>query len=75
MNDSSYKLKKKREHNRFQKYTIRIFLITLMVIGLLGLMIPLRPRESAIEKRTLTKFPKPTVKTVMNGEFTDYLMF
>lgn len=73
MNDSSYKLKKKREHNRFQKYTIRIFLITLMVIGFLGLLIPLRPRESAIEKRTLTKFPKPTVKTVMNGEFTDQI--
>lgn len=73
MNESNSKMEKKRIHNKFRKYTIRTFLIALIVVGLLGLLIPLRPKESAIEKRELTKFPKPTVKTLMNGKFTDQI--
>ena len=45
----------------------------LTAVGILGLILPLRPKESDIEKRTLTEFPKPTVKTVLNGEFTDQI--
>ena len=71
MSESIYKLKRKKTRYRFQKYTIRVFLIALTAVGILGLILPLRPKESDIEKRTLTEFPKPTVKTVLNGEFTD----
>ena len=73
MSESIYKLKRKKIRYRFQKYTIRVFLIALTAVGILGLILPLRPKESDIEKRTLTEFPKPTVKTVLNGEFTDQI--
>lgn len=73
MSESKYKLKRKKIRYRFQKYTICVFLVTLMAVGILGLILPLRPKESDIEKRTLTEFPKPTVKTVLNGEFTDQI--
>ena len=39
------------------------------MIAFLGLLLPLRPKESELEKRELSKFPKPTVSTVLNGEF------
>lgn len=73
MRESDYKLERKRQRKSFQKYTILVFVLTLVLIGLLGICIPLRPKESAIEKRTLTKFPTPSIKTVMNGEFTDQI--
>ena len=39
------------------------------MIAFIGLLLPLRPKESELEKRELSKFPKPTVSTVLNGGF------
>ena len=35
----------------------------------LGLILPLRPKTSTIEKRTLTTFPKFTLSSFLNGDF------
>lgn len=40
-----------------------------MLMAVVALIIPLRPRESAVEKRTLTKFPAFSVDSFLNGEF------
>lgn len=48
---------------------IYAFVAVLGFLAFVALIIPLRPKESQIEKRTLTKFPKPTVETLWNGEF------
>lgn len=54
---------------KYMKITIRVFSSVLLLIGFVGLIIPLRPKVSDVEKRELTKFPKPTVETFFNGEF------
>ena len=56
-------------HKRFWQIGIRTFFVFLFVIAFIGLLLPLRPKESELEKRELSKFPKPTVSTVLNGEF------
>ena len=62
-------LKNNAVHKRFWQIGIRTFFVFLFVIAFLGLLLPLRPKESELEKRELSKFPKPTVSTVLNGEF------
>lgn len=55
-----------------KKYLItkkRVFLITLFVIGFIGLLIPLRPKESVLEKRELEKFPKFTLSSFWDGSY------
>ncbi len=55
-----------------KKYLItkkRVFLITLFVIGFIGLFIPLRPKESVLEKRELEKFPKFTLSSFWDGSY------
>lgn len=64
-----YYTKKNEVRKKIMRIGIRIFLGTLFVIGFLGLLFPLRPKVSDIEKRELTKFPAPTVTTFFNGEF------
>lgn len=63
----------KRRKRKFQKVylglTIFIFIAVLFIGCIWGLLFPLRPTESDLEKRELTKFPKPTVETFLNGEF------
>ena len=56
-------------HKRFWQIGIRTFFVFLFVIAFIGLLLPLRPKESELEKRELSKFPKPTVSTMLNGEF------
>ena len=56
-------------HKRFWQIGIRTFFVFLFVIAFIGLLLPLRPKESELEKRELSKFPKPTVSTVLNGGF------
>ena len=55
-----------------KKYLItkkRVFLITLFVIGFIGLLIPLRPKKSVLEKRELEKFPKFTLSSFWDGSY------
>lgn len=57
-------------HNKYRKATVLFFRRFLIIVGILGLLLPLRPAKSDVEKRDLTKFPKPTWESFMNGEFT-----
>lgn len=62
-------MKRKRKNTKTMKYKIYAFAATLLVFSVAALIIPLRPKESEIEKRTLSKFPKPSLETLWNGEF------
>ena len=68
-NKDEYYTKKNVIRKKYMRMTIRIFFGLLLVFGFIGLLFPLRPKESDVEKRELTKFPKPTVSTFLNGEF------
>ena len=59
----------KKARRKFQRISVRVFYGMILGIGFIGLLIPLRPKTSESEKRDLTKFPTPTVETVMSGEF------
>lgn len=56
-------------HKKSWQIAIRTFFVFLFAIALLGLLLPLRPKESELEKRELSKFPKPTASTLISGEF------
>ena len=59
-------MRRKRKSNYF---SAKLFFATLAVVFVIGLLIPLRPEKSDEEKRTLTKFPKFTIESFMNGEY------
>ena len=48
---------------------ITLFAALMLTVFLLGLIIPLRPTVSELEKRELTKFPAITWETFWSGEF------
>lgn len=64
--------RKEREKRRYWKYLkleIRAFRWSLLFFCLLGLLIPLRPKKSNVEKRDLEKFPPLSVEGIMKGDF------
>lgn len=61
--------RRKKKDYKYTKYKIYVFSVVLMLMAVVALIIPLRPRESAVEKRTLTKFPAFSVDSFLNGEF------
>ncbi len=60
---------RRRKQKKYVKYKIYAFAGVVGFFALLALMIPLRPKESEIEKRKLERFPRPTFETIWNGEF------
>lgn len=48
---------------------ITAFVVVLLLFGIIGLLIPLRPSVSDKENRTLTAFPQITWSTFWNGAF------
>ena len=66
---NEFKRRKRKTQKMYMRLTIYIFAAVLLIGCLWGLLLPLRPTESDLEKRELTKFPKPTVETFMSGEF------
>lgn len=63
------KNRKKKKNYKYTKYKIYVFSAVLMLMAIIALIIPLRPKESKVEKRTLTKFPAFSVQGFLNGEF------
>ena len=61
--------RKPKKDYKYTKYKIYAFSAAMMFFGLVALIIPLRPKESASEKRTLTKFPSFSIEGFLNGEF------
>lgn len=68
-NKEEYYIKKNQIRKKYRRLTIILFLATLIIIGFIGLLIPLRPTESESEKRELSKFPSFSLSTFMSGEF------
>ena len=61
-----------RQRQRYRKYLrieIQVFRRVLILLCLLGLLIPLRPEQSKLEKRDLEQFPSPTVQGILKGNF------
>ena len=54
---------------QWRKIQVFLFFGILFVFTFIGLLLPLRPKVSEAEKRKLTSFPTPTVKTFFNGAF------
>lgn len=61
--------RKKKKNYKYTKYKIYVFSAVLMLMTIIALIIPFRPKESKVEKRTLTKFPAFSVQSFLNGEF------
>ena len=53
----------------FRKLEVFLFAAILVVCALIGLLLPLRPKLSKTEKRTLTAFPKPSIHSIVDGSF------
>lgn len=65
------KIPRQREWMEHRCYKIGISLFLIVLIGgmLLGVILPLRPTMSVEEKRNLTKFPKFTVSSFLDGSY------
>ncbi len=60
-----------KKKNRFMWMKILLFWGVTLLFAFIALLIPLRPKESLLEKRTLTQFPSFSISSFLSGEFTD----
>jgi hypothetical protein len=72
-NHSSRSRKKNfiRTRRKWSRRIVSVFTIFFSALFLIGLMIPLRPKTSEVEKRELTKFPSLSISGLMTGSFMD----
>ena len=64
--------RKKNERIRARRRRLAApFFTVLFALGVIALILPLRPTESMREKRRLAQFPEFTVKTLVSGDFFD----
>lgn len=61
--------KKAPSQKGYLSLKVIIFSLFLISMTVIALIMPLRPTKSSIEKRTLAKFPKVSLKTVVNGKY------
>ncbi len=61
--------KEKNTKRKYQTIKISLFFIVLFIIGIIGLILPIRPTQSQIEKRELEKFPTFTIGTFWDGTY------
>ncbi len=54
---------------RYRSAVIRAFLGVLLVGAVLGLLLPLRPKTSALEKRELEKWPSFSLQSIWDGTY------
>lgn len=62
----------KRDQKKYRLYLlikISVFFLTLFVFAFIGILLPLRPKTSELEKRELTKFPDFSVSGFLSGQF------
>lgn len=50
-------------------FGVALFFVVLIAGAVVGLLLPLRPKVSENENRTLAKFPKAKLETIWNGEY------
>ncbi len=66
---NKYTEKQKRITRRFRTLSVVIFAAIMLAGGVMGALIFLRPKVSEVEKRELTKFPKITAASFLDGTF------
>ncbi|HIZ21405.1 MAG TPA: hypothetical protein IAA21_01225 [Candidatus Blautia faecigallinarum] len=69
MNKNKYTKKQKKTIMRFRAVSTRIFAVLMLLGGIMGILLFLRPSTSNVEKRELTKFPKLTLASFLDGSF------
>lgn len=58
-----------KEYRRGSRIKAAIFFTVLLAGMVFSLILPLRPTESALEKRKLKEFPEFTATSLLNGEY------
>ena len=66
-----YQAESRREKKKWNRICIMVFLGFLLLFGVIGLLIFLRPTRSAEEKRNLTSFPQLMASGIWDGSFFD----
>ena len=66
---SAEKRRRMRIIRRYRSAVIRLFFGVLMLLALIGLILPLRPKVSAIEKRELEKWPRFSLTSIWDGSY------
>lgn len=69
MSDNEFLQKKKASYIRSRKLCLFLFAAVMTFFALLGVMLPIRPTESAVEKRTLAKFPEFSAEGALDGTY------
>lgn len=74
MTDKNNKRRSRRQQREAEQRRIRLaipFFVLLFAITIIAFIIPLRPSESASEKRKLAEFPEFSVDTLLSGDYFD----
>ena len=66
---SKQDMKRKKAFKSYLKIKRDVFFGVLFLVAVLGIIIPLRPTVSTIEKRTLTTFPEFTWQSFIDGTY------
>ncbi|MBS5215556.1 MAG: hypothetical protein KHY79_06960 [Clostridiales bacterium] len=70
MNKKEFLRKRKEVRKKYMALKIVVPLCCLLLMGVIGLLIPLRPKVSSVEKRNLTTFPEFSVGDFLDGTYT-----
>ena len=60
---------KKAAYKKARTFGLFLFIVVMAFCCILGLMLPVRPKESALEKRELAKFPSFSISGVLDGSY------
>lgn len=66
---SAEKRRRMRIIRRYRTVVINLFFGVLMLLALIGLILPLRPKVSAVEKRELEKWPSFSLASIWDGSY------
>ena len=66
---SAEKRRRLRIIKKYRTTVYRTFLAVLFVIAVIGLLLPLRPKTSALEKRELEKWPRFSLSEIWDGSY------
>lgn len=69
MSDKEFMRKKKKAYMRSRTVCLFLFIVTMAFFCILGLLLPLRPKESALEQRELETFPEFSVEGALDGSY------
>ena len=68
-NKDNYLRKKRKTLLNSRTLSLALFVFAMSFCSLLGIVLPLRPTESALEKRELAKFPEFSLSGMLDGSY------